>query len=141
MPNDTLPVFREWSVAAVTLLKGAVYSDDERAWKLIRESQSELANYFARLGLLLIVNEAEGLAYLRQMIDDEQPEGYDTLPKLFRRSRLGYNETLLCVLLREELRRFEDEQLDETRCVADKATLVDRWRQLLPAKFDDVKVR
>ena len=60
---------------------------------------------------------------------------------MFRRSRLGYDDTLLCVLLREELRRFEDEHLDGTRCVVEAATLFERWRQLLPGRSDEVRVR
>src|SRR2546422_151760 len=105
MPSTDLPEFREWSIAAVRLLQGVVYADELRPWELVLSSQSHLATYFARLGLLLIVDESEGLAYLRQLTDDELPESYDRLPKLFRRIRLGYDETLLCVLLREELRR------------------------------------
>jgi len=42
--------------------------------------------------------------FMRQLTEDELPDGYDRLPKVFRRTRLGYDETLLCVLLREELR-------------------------------------
>lgn len=141
MPSTPLPEFREWTVAAVRLLQGAVYADDERVWELTRSSAVELTTYFARLGLLLVVDESEGLAYLRQMADDERLDGYDALPKLFRRSRLGYDDTLLCVVLREELRRFEDERLDGTRCVVETVALFEQWRQLLPARSEDVRAR
>jgi hypothetical protein len=142
MPSTELPEFREWSAAAVRLLlQGGVYAEDDRVWALTLSSESELRRYFARLGLLLVVDEAEGLAYLRQMTDDELPEGYDGLPKLFRRTRLGYDESLLCVLLREELRRFEDEDLDNERCVVETTVLLEHWRQLVSAQQDDVRAR
>ncbi len=101
------------------LLQGVVYSDDAKVWDIVLGHISPLESHFARLGLLLVVDEPEGLAYLRQLADDELPEGYDRLPKLFHKSRLSYGATLLCVLLREELRRFEEEEVQNERCVVD----------------------
>src|ERR1044071_2121718 len=72
---------------------------------------------------------------------DEAPEGYDRLPKLFRKSRLGYDETLLCVLLREPLRQFEEEELSNERRVVETGALFDRWRVLAQAQTDEVKAR
>jgi hypothetical protein len=141
MPSAELPEFREWGIAAVRLLQGVVYDDDPRTWGLVLSSQPQLASHFARLGLLLAIDEPEGFAYLRQLREDELPEGYDRLPKLFRRSRLGYDDTLLCVLLRDELRRFEEEQPQEERCVIETVTLFERWRSLSQAQHDDVRAR
>src|SRR5262245_19526378 len=127
MPGAQLREFREWGVAAVRLLQGAVYANEERSWSITLSSEVPLTQYFARLGLLLVIDEPEGLAYLRQMTPDELPDGYDALPRLFHRTRLGYDETLLCVLLREELSRFEAEDLNNERCVVEAATLFERW--------------
>lgn len=137
-----LPEFRPWYIAAVRLLQGgAVYADDARAWDILLASQTPLTEYFARLGLLLVIDEPEGLAYLRQLRDDELPEAYEQLPKLFRRSRLGYDETLLCVLLREELRRFEDEDVDNDRCGIDGAVLFEQWKAISSSQRDEVRAR
>jgi len=141
MPAADLPEFREWGITAVRLLQGVVYADESRPWEILLSSQTHLASYFARLGLLLVVDEPEGLAYLRQLTDDELPDGYDRLPKLFRRTRLGYDETLLCVLLREHLRRFEEEDLHNERCVVEAAALFDRWKTLSAAQHDEVRAR
>jgi hypothetical protein len=75
MPAADLPEFREWGIAAVRLLQGVVYADESRPWEILLSSQTQIASYFARLGLLLVVDEPEGLAYLRQLTDDELPEG------------------------------------------------------------------
>jgi hypothetical protein len=136
-----LPEFREWSIAAVRLLQGVVYSDDETVWNSVLSSRSQLESYVARLGLLLVVDETEGLAYIRQAEQDELPEGYEQLPKLFRRSRLGYWVTLMCVLLREELRRFEEEDLHNERCVVEVSALFDQWRAFFPMTYDEVRQR
>ena len=142
MKAGDLPEFRPWYAAAIRLLQGgAVYSDDTRTWDTLLASQTPLRDYFARIGLLLVVDEPEGLAYLRQLAEDELPDGYDGLPKLFRRARLGYDETLLCVLLREELRRFEDEDIDNDRCGIDAAQLFEQWQSIAPSRQDDVRAR
>lgn len=141
MSPTAVPEFREWSIAAVRLLQGVVYSDDEKAWNAVLISRSQLESYVARLGLLLIVDEPEGLAYVRQAEQDELPEGYQGLPKLFHRSRLGYWDTILCVLLREELRRFEEEDLHNERCVVEVSNLFDQWKAFFPATYDEVRQR
>jgi len=141
MPQAAFPDFREWSVAAVRLLQGVVYSDDETIWNTLLTSQSQLESYLGRLGLLLVVDESEGLAYVRQAHHEEMPEGYERVPKLFRRSRLGYWVTLLCVLLREELRRFEEEDVHNERCVIEIPSLLDHWRAFFPMHYDEVRQR
>ncbi len=139
MAHSELPEYRKWSIAAVRLLQGVVYGDDSLVWDIVLASRSQLENHFARLGLLLVIDEPEGLAYLRQLEDDERPEGYDELPKLFRKTRLGYAATLLSVLLREELRRFEEEDVQNERCVIETTELFDQWRGLFSSQEDEVR--
>lgn len=141
MSHIAVPEFRDWSIAAVRLLQGVVYSDDEKVWNAVLSARSQLESYVARLGLLLVVDEAEGLSYVRQAEQDELPEGYERLPKLFHRSRLGYWTTLLCVLLREELRRFEEEDLHNERCVVEVSNLFDQWKAFFPTTYDEVRQR
>ena len=110
--NHELPEFREMGIPAVRLMQGVLYAEDEAAWEVLLSYELDIADYFARVGLSLVIDRAEGLAYLRQLGDEERMSGYERLPRLFRRTPLGYDATLLCVLLREEYRRFEDEGLD-----------------------------
>ena len=133
------PEFRDWSIAAVRLLQGVVYSDDARTWDIMLRSRSTLETYFARLALLLVIDEPEGYAYLRQWYDTEYPAGYEDVPRLVRRTSLGYSPTLLCVLLRDELRRFEEDDLHNERCVVEASALFDQWRVFFPAGRDEVR--
>lgn len=137
------PDFDESSIAAVHLLQGAVYSDETRIWDLLLSHQTRLDSYFNRIGLRLVVDEAEGFAFLRQLDDDElnNVRDYDQLPKLFHRKRLSYDATLLCVLLREELRRFEEEDVDNARCVIATDELFEQWKTFFPAGYDEVKLK
>lgn len=133
--------FKEWSIPAVRLLQGVVYSDDTKSWDILLRSRSALEGYFYRLGLLLVVDESEGYAYLRQWHEDELPDGWEPLPKLMRRSSLGYGPTLLAVLLRDELRRFEDEDLHNERCVVEGHSLFEQWKVFFSTQDDEVRQR
>jgi len=136
-PND----FREWSIPAVRLLHGVVYSDETKTWDILLRSRSSLESYFSRLGLLLVIDEPEGYAFLRQWNEDELPEGWEPLPKLMRRSSLGYGPTLLAILLRDELRRFEDEDVHNERCVLESSALFDLWKVFFSTQDDEVRQR
>jgi hypothetical protein len=138
--TQTLPAYKDWSLPAIRLLQGPVYSD-EPAWDVLLRFQSPLGDYFARIGLLLVVDESEGLAFVRQLAEDEATEEYQHLPRLFRRTRLGYEATLLCVLLRDELRRFEEEDLDNRRCVVEQVELLDQWKTFFPSGEDEVRLQ
>ena len=133
------PEFRDWSIAAVWLLKGAVYSDDAAIWNLVMSNVSTLETFFCRIGLRLVLDESEGIAYLRQFVEGEASDGYDSLPRLFRASRLSYAQTLLCVLLRDELRRFEEEDLRNERCVVEESILLEQWTALHNITEDEVR--
>lgn len=139
--SQSLPTYRELGLPAVQLLQGAIYSDDAQAWDALLANESELLDYFLRIGLVLIIDHADGLAYLRQLNDDEKTSGYEQLPRLFRRTTLGYDATLLCVLLRDEYRRFEDEDLDNERCVIGSDVLLESWRSFFPIAEDEVRLR
>lgn len=134
-----LPEFHDSSIASVRLLQGAVYLDDTKTWDLVLANKSRLETYFSRIGLVLVIDEPEGFAYLRQIEDHEFPEGYERMPKMLRKSRLGYELTLFCVLLRDELRRFDEQSSEAERCIIDMPDLFARLRELLPDGEDEVR--
>lgn len=135
--------FDESSIAAVHLLQGVVYYDESRVWELVLNHRARLDSYFNRIGLRLVIDEGEGFAFVRQLEDGEveHVRGYDQLPKLFRKKRLSYDATLACVLLREALRQFEEEEVDNARCVIATDELFEQWKAFFPATQDDVKCK
>lgn len=136
-----LPEFDELGVPAVRLLQGVLYADDILAWDTLLARESDLVTYFAKIGLVLVIDRNEGMAYLKQVDEDHRSGGYERLPRLFRRTSLGYAATLLCVLLRDEYRRFEDEDLDNERCIVDVNALLEDWKQFFPSEQDEVRLR
>ena len=140
LPPDSLPPPVPWAPAAVRLLQGIVYHDAAGdTWNQILAGVTPLSDYFARIGLMLIVNEEDGMAYLRQIEPEVLPPDYPSIPKLFRSVRLSFEASLLCVLLRDELRRFEEEIHRDDRCVVEQSSLLEVWRTLVPGENDAVR--
>ena len=137
--RGSYPEFRDWSIAAVRLLQGVIEQGDGKAWDILMANTSQVEQYVARLGLQLVVDESEGLAYLRQFGEEDLPEGYDGIPKLFRASRLSFGQTVLAVLLREALRKFEEEETHDARCVLEETELLESWKTFFPKQQDEVR--
>jgi hypothetical protein len=63
----------------VTLLQGVLYRDsDASLWQSLFELQARVRDYCATIGLELLLDEAEGYAYLRQRLTEFDATGGDT---------------------------------------------------------------
>ncbi len=139
--NDVIPPPADWGPVAVRLLQGVVYHDDNlELWEQLLENTSPITEYFGKLGLLLVVDEPDAMAYLRQLDEDEIPPDFPPVPRLFRRTPLGYEATLLCVLLRDELRQYEEEDVQNERCVITQSDLLALWEAFFPDQTDSVRL-
>lgn len=137
-PTQGIPV---WAGVAVRLLQGAVYHEEDSAsWELLFKHRERLTDYLGTLALQLIIDEGDGMAYLRPVGDTSHPDESVSIPRLFRRQPLSYDATLLCVLLREELLRFEEQELLSDRCIVQQNALLDVWRSFFPPDRDEVKL-
>lgn len=133
------PPREPWSTAAVKLLQGVVYHDAGKAWDEILSNQLRLRDYFGTLGLVLSVDEQDGMAWLEQPSDNERSADYQTLPRLFRNAAMGYEATLLCVLLRAELHKSEEDHAND-RCVVRQSDLLSVWQSWSSDNSDDVRL-
>lgn len=87
----------------IKLLKGPVEYLERNTWDQLLQYQNELSLFLLKMGLSLIVEKDDGYAYVEQVkIDDE-----DTTIGWIRRTPLGYDESVLLVLLREMMADFE----------------------------------
>lgn len=100
--SETLP----YSGALVKLLQGPVYNDEEKYWGTILSNKSHIVRYFAPIAVELVLNEQEGFALLRQK-GGEPDDKEDGIPRLIRKRGLTYEQTLLCVMLREWMEEFD----------------------------------
>lgn len=122
-PNDQSII----GIPAVLLLRGILYREKAQAWDLLLRYRGRLETYFEVLGVMLIVDEAEGYAYLRQKPVTAETAEEEALPRLMSRRRLSYPLTLLLVLLRKRLLEFETLG-NETRLVLSERDLIEMMR-------------
>lgn len=87
------------------LLQGVVYSDDPH-WDRLQSYLTPVKEYFGKIGLQVQNYETEGFAYLEQPEADSDDRA-EPLPRLTVRRQLSFRVTVLCVLLREQLRQFD----------------------------------
>jgi hypothetical protein len=101
-----MPAPDSFAPLAIRLLKGVVYEEESRLWNdLLKVQEQPLRQYFAQIGLQLVINRNDGFAFLRQPPPAE--EGASTvLPRLMNSRVLTLDQSVLCVLLREHLEEY-----------------------------------
>jgi hypothetical protein len=120
------------------LLQGVIYSDDPH-WDRLQSYLTPIRDYFGKIGLQVQNYEMEGFAYLEQP-DPDPDERTEVLPRLTARRHLSFKTTVLCVLLREQLRLFDTS--DATgRLVLSIETLRDLLQPYLPEGNNEEKFR
>jgi len=126
------------SVAVTQLMKGVVYRDThDRAWRSLLELQPQTRDFVDVLGLQVVVDEAEGYAFLRQRaVDPDEP---DPLPRLVPRRALSFPVSLLLALLRKKLAEF-DAQGGETRLMLSRAQIIELVRVFLPPTSNEARL-
>ena len=87
----------------IKLLKGPVEYLEKGSWELLLQYQVELTRFLQQLGLVLVLEKEDGYAYLEQLRLDEE----DNVTGWVRRIQLGYEESILLVLLRDMMAEFE----------------------------------
>jgi len=87
----------------IKLLKGPVEYLEKSAWEQLLQYQVELTRFLQQLGLVLVLEKDDGYAYLEQLRLDEE----DNVAGWIRRIQLGYEESILLVLLRDMMAEFE----------------------------------
>jgi hypothetical protein len=113
------------SIALVSLMKGiADRENDPVLWQSLIGIQARVRDYVACLGLDLVLDEAEGYAYLRQRPTEE---GAAELPRLVPRRQLGYALSLMLALLRKKLAEF-DATSGEPRLIVSRAEIIEMMR-------------
>src|SRR5258708_25070543 len=92
------------SVVVVALMKGiADRESDPVLWQSLIGIQARVRDFVACLGLDLVLDEAEGFAYLRQRPAEA---GVPQLPRLVPRPQLGYQGSLTLGPFRNEVGGF-----------------------------------
>jgi Domain of unknown function (DUF4194) len=123
--------------AIIRLMQGVVYRDsDEDTWLTLERSGAGVRDHFATIGVDVVVDNAEGYAYLRSRPEED---GEEALPRLVRRRALTYNVSLLLVLLRKRLVEFETTG-GEGRLVLTTDQIVEMLRLFQAESTNDARI-
>lgn len=129
-----------FSALAISLLKGVIYREgDERLWGALLNLQARVRDYMAVLGLELVLDEAEGYAFLKSRTDPVEDDAAPRLPRLVARRPLSFPVSLLLVLLRKKLAEFDASGTD-TRLVLSRDDIVELVRVFTPERSNDARL-
>lgn len=134
------PAAYELSQLMVRLLKGVLYrDDDERLWASLLHLQARVREQAAVLLLDLVLDEAEGHAFLKSRPDPDESEGAPRLPRLVARRPLSYPVSLMLALLRKRMAEF-DAGGGDTRLVLSRDEIAELMRVFLPDGTNEARL-
>lgn len=138
--SATTAIQSDLSTLAITLLKGVVYREgDERLWGSLLNLQARVRDYMGVLGLDLVLDEAEGYAFLRSRPAPADDDASPRLPRLVARRPLSFPVSLLLALLRKKLAEF-DAGGGDTRLVLAREEIVELVRVFLPDSSNEARL-
>ncbi|MBF0315342.1 MAG: DUF4194 domain-containing protein [Oligoflexia bacterium] len=133
----------------IRLLQGSIQSEEHVLWNTLLVHRSKVEAYFKEIGLNLRLDEVDGYAFLSTRKVESEMDDYtdcsgemvnngevdeEKMPTLVRRMPLSIDVSLLLLLLREEMGRFEKESIDDHRLIMSKNDL----RQLLFPYYEEM---
>lgn len=138
----TAPPQHDLTAVVVPLLKGVLYRDEDAAvWATLLKLQARVRDCVAVLGLELVLDEAEGHAFLRSRPGDggDGDDSNPKLPRLVRRQPLSFQVSLLLALLRKKLAEF-DATGGDTRLILSRDAVVELVRVFLPSGSNESRL-
>lgn len=140
LPHAETTAPSELSIVVVNLCKGPIYRDThERPWASLLTLLNQVADYVSVLGLQVVVDEAEGYAYLRTHPSDDVVDEGEAVPRLIARRKLSFHVSLLLALLRKRLAEFDASSV-ESRLVLSRDQMVEMMRLYLPESTNDAQL-
>ncbi len=130
----------ELSQLLVHLLKGVLYrDDDEKLWASLLRLQARVREQAVVLLLDLVLDEAEGYAYLKSRPDPDDADAAPRPPRLIARRPLSYPVSLMLALLRKRLAEF-DAGGGDTRLVLSREEIAELMRVFLPDGSNEARL-
>lgn len=141
LPTGSAAATGELSALVVPLLRGVLYQETEpKQWSHLLNLQARVRDYVAVLGLELVIDEAEGYAYLQsRKVDEADGAAGEQLPRLVPRRPLSFQVSLLLALLRKKLLEF-DSVGGGTRLVLSRDEVVELVRVFLPETSNEARL-
>lgn len=129
------------SAVVIPLLKGVIYQEnDPPLWSRLIALDAMVRDYLRVLDLELVLDEAEGYAFLRSREMDEGASVKPAAtPRLFPRRQLSFPVSLLLALLRKKLAE-SDASGGESRLVLARDEITEMIRVFLPTNSNEARL-
>lgn len=128
------------SARVIGLLKGVQYREqDERGWSDLLALQTRVRDYVKVLNLELVLDEAEGYAFLKSRPEPDADAASPHLPRLIARRPLSFPVSLLLALLRKKLAEL-DAGGGDTRLILSREDIIELVRLFLPDSSNEARV-
>lgn len=136
---ENVAATNDLSALVILLLKGVIYQEaDVGLWNSLLNLQARVRDYVVVLGMDLVLDEAEGYAFLRSRQESED-DAAPKLPRLVARRPLSFPVSLLLALLRKKLAEF-DASGGDTRLVLIRDEIVELIRVFLPESSNEARL-
>jgi hypothetical protein len=133
IPRDELSL----PLVVTQLMKGVVYRDThEKAWQHLVQLVPRVSDYVATLGLVVVLDESEGYAFLRSKAADPDD---DSMPRLIPRHALSFHTSLLLALLRKKLAE-SDAADDGYRLILSRDQILEMMLMFMPTSSNEAKI-
>ncbi|MGH3155282.1 MAG: DUF4194 domain-containing protein [Streptosporangiaceae bacterium] len=127
-------------LVVTSLMKGVLYRDShDRVWRQLLPLQAQVRDYVAVVGLTVVIDEAEGYAFLRSRPEEPDADPDHSVPRLIARRSLSFHVSLLLALLRKKLAEF-DAGTSETRLMLTRDQIVEMVRLFLPSTSNEARL-
>jgi hypothetical protein len=98
--------------------------------------RNQVGDYVSVLGLSVVVDEAEGYAYLRSQVADQDATEF---PRLVARRTLPFKVSVLLALLRKRLAEF-DASSSDVRLVLSRDQIIELIRLFMPDSTNEARL-
>lgn len=133
---------RPWSQVCVKLLQGPVFRQNanDKLWDKLETYESDISSFFAILGVSVAIDKADGFAFLQQNDLDEE----DNVSRLIRQTPLTEEQSFLCILLRDELNKFDNPNNSQNKSsvlILRESELYEQFSMFYGKKTDQITAR
>lgn len=140
MSNSNL---KPWSQVCIKLLQGPIFRQNanDKLWETLETYESDIESYFAILGVSVAIDKADGFAFLQQ---NDLEEEDDKVSRLIRQTPLTEEQSFLCILLRDELNKFDNPNNSQNKSsvlILRESDLYDQFAMFYSQKTDQITAK
>lgn len=134
---------KPWSQVCIKLLQGPIFRQNanDKLWNRLEMYESDISSFFSVLGVSVAIDKADGFAFLQQNDLDEEE---DKVSRLIRQTPLTEEQSFLCILLRDELNKFDNPNNSQNKSsvlILRESELYEQFSMFYGKKTDQITTR